>query len=219
MGPCQTISPLQRQLQIAHSDFPLVAAAHWWLRVQRSDFHHSSHHSGGWVEVATIMAYSSMPYVGMAQEKMAATLNVHKWHTWNVCVRLVKGLYEPYQSLSSASMSNRAVNFFGKYRWKTRLASPKTGKSSIFWLRCSSTTIRSMTTTEAVTTIQTRKNSINHWLLHSPLIVVKKPEQVSGGSQVTPHLCLPLYAIFTPPEVNWSSMCSWHHRHAAAVIY
>ena len=136
--------------------------------------------------------------------------------TWNVCVRLVKGLYEPYQSLSSASMSNRAVNFFGKYRWKTRLASPKTGKSSIFWLRCSSTTIRSMTTTEAVTTIQTRKNSINHWLLHSPLIVVKKPELVSGDSQVTPHLYLPLYAIFTSPEVNWLSTCSWH---AAAVIY
>ena len=31
-----SISPLQRQLQIAHSHLPLVAAAHWWLWVQSS---------------------------------------------------------------------------------------------------------------------------------------------------------------------------------------
>ena len=39
------------------------------------------------------MAYDSTPYVGMAPQKMAATLEVHKWHVWNVCVRLINCLY------------------------------------------------------------------------------------------------------------------------------
>ena len=63
-----------------------------------------------------IMAYGSTPYVGMTPKKMAATLEVHKCHTRNVYVRLVKGLYEPYQALPSASMSNRTVNFAGEHR-------------------------------------------------------------------------------------------------------
>ena len=41
----------------------------------------------------------------MTLKKMVATLKVHKWHTWNVCVRLVEVLHEPYQALLSASMS------------------------------------------------------------------------------------------------------------------
>ena len=62
-----------------------------------------------------IMVYGSTPYAGMAPKKKAATLKAHESHARNVGVRLVKGLYEPYQSLSSASMSNRTVNFAGKY--------------------------------------------------------------------------------------------------------
>ena len=50
---------------------------------------------------------SSMPYVGMALEKIAATLKVHKWHAQNACAGLVNGLYEPYQSFSAAFMNNR----------------------------------------------------------------------------------------------------------------
>ena len=59
-----------------------------------------------------IMVYSSTD----APPQMAATLKVHEWHTQIVCVRLVKGLYEPYQSLLSAFMTNWTVNFAGKYR-------------------------------------------------------------------------------------------------------
>jgi len=33
-----------------------------------------------------IIAYGSTPYAGMNLRKMAATLNVHKWHTQNVCI-------------------------------------------------------------------------------------------------------------------------------------
>ena len=43
----------------------------------------------------------------MAPKKMAATMKVHKWHGRNV--------YEPYQALSSASMSNGTVNSAGEY--------------------------------------------------------------------------------------------------------
>ena len=50
---------------------------------------------------------------GWPQNKFAATLKVHKWHAQNVYSRLVKGLCEPYQSLLSAFMSNRTVNFAG----------------------------------------------------------------------------------------------------------
>ena len=33
---------------------------------------------------------------GPEKKKMAATLEVHKWHTWNVDVRLVKGFHEHF---------------------------------------------------------------------------------------------------------------------------
>ena len=69
------------------------------------------------------MAYGSTPYVGMTPEKNGGHIEVHKWHAQNVCVRLVNGLYEPYQALSSASMANKTVNFAGKYRWSIRPAS------------------------------------------------------------------------------------------------
>ena len=48
--------------------------------------------------------------------KMAATLKVHKRHARNVCIRLVKGLREPYQALPSASMGNGNITFTGEYR-------------------------------------------------------------------------------------------------------
>ena len=48
-------------------------------------------------------------------EKTAATLKVHKCYARNVCVRLVNGLYEPYQALLNASMANKTVNFAGKH--------------------------------------------------------------------------------------------------------
>ena len=44
------------------------------------------------------MAYSHMPYV---ENKMAATLKVHKCHVKKVCSRLFVSLYEPYQSFLS----------------------------------------------------------------------------------------------------------------------
>ena len=50
-------------------------------------------------------------YVGWTPQKMAATLKVYKWHARNACVRLVNDLHEPCQTISSASMGNRTVNF------------------------------------------------------------------------------------------------------------
>ena len=56
-----------------------------------------------------IMAYGSTPYVGRASKKIVAILKVYKWHAWNVCIRLVKGLHEPYQALPSAYMGNGTI--------------------------------------------------------------------------------------------------------------
>ena len=55
-----------------------------------------------------------MPYVGMALEKNGGHIK-SALHTWNVCVRLVKGPHELYQALPSASMGNRTINFDGEY--------------------------------------------------------------------------------------------------------
>ena len=64
----------------------------------------------------SIMAYGSTPYVEMAPKKNGSHIKVHKWQAWNVCVRLVKGLHEPYQALPSASMGNGYITFAGEYR-------------------------------------------------------------------------------------------------------
>ena len=49
-----------------------------------------------------------------------------KSHAQNVCIRLVKGLYESYQSYwATAFMSNRIINFAGEHPWSARLASRK----------------------------------------------------------------------------------------------
>ena len=55
---------------------------------------------------------------------------MHKWHAQNVCVRLVNGLYEPYQALLGASMANFAEKIAKVSDQKVA----KMGKSSIFWL-------------------------------------------------------------------------------------
>ena len=50
-------------------------------------------------------------------------------------------------------------------------------------------------TVEAITTIQTRKNSINHRVWHSPLIVIVELELFFSDSQALRCQCLVLYAI------------------------
>ena len=42
-------------------------------------------------------------------------------HAWNIYVRVVKDLHEPYQALSNASMSDGPVYFAGEHRWSNRL--------------------------------------------------------------------------------------------------
>ena len=42
------------------------------------------------INIMVEMVYSSTPYVGMAWEKMAVTLEVHKWHAPNVCITLIE---------------------------------------------------------------------------------------------------------------------------------
>ena len=133
-----------------------------------------------------ILAYSSTPYVGMTPKKMAATLKVYKWHARNVSVRLVNGLHEPYQVLSSASMGNRTVNFASEHHWSTRLASCQNGQIvyllTVFLL--SFLHHDRMITAEAITKIQiTWKNGINHWVLHLLLIMIIAFESFFSDSQ------------------------------------
>ena len=58
------------------------------------------------------MAYGSMDG---PKNKWQPHLKEHKWHAQNIYVRLVKGLYGPYQALPNASMSNGTVNFAGEH--------------------------------------------------------------------------------------------------------
>jgi len=52
-----------------------------------------------------------------------------------------------------------------------------------------------MITAEAITIIQTQKNSINHWVLHSLLIVIIELELFFSDSQALRCQYLVLYAI------------------------
>ena len=63
-----------------------------------------------------IMAYGSTPYVGMAPKKNGGHIKSAQITRSKCYVRLVKGLYEPYRALPSASMSNGTVNFAGEHR-------------------------------------------------------------------------------------------------------
>ena len=75
------------------------------------------------------MVNGSTPYVGMTPKKNGGHI---KSVQMNVYLRLVKGLHEPYQALSSASMSNGTVIFDGEHRKVPNWEVAKTGKSSIF---------------------------------------------------------------------------------------
>ena len=127
-------------------------------------------------EQENIMAYSSTPYVGMTLKKMAATLKVHKWHTRNVCVRLVKGLHEPYRMLPLATGPLLLLESITEVPDRQVT---KTSKSSIFWLSF----LHHDSTTTVITTIQTWKNSTNHWVLYSLLIVIVKLKLFCSDSQ------------------------------------
>ena len=62
------------------------------------------------------MAYGSTPYVGMASKKNGGHIKSAQMTRSKCLVGLVKGLYEPYQALPSASMGDRTVNFAGEHR-------------------------------------------------------------------------------------------------------
>ena len=61
---------------------------------------------------------------------------------------------------------------------------------------------------EAITTLQTRKNSTNHRVLHSLVTIVKELELVGGNSQAIPRLCLLLYAIL----FEYKILIAIHHQ-------
>ena len=119
------------------------------------------------------------------QKKMAATVKVYKWHDWNVCVGLVKGLHELYQALPGAPMGIRPFTLLESI---TKVQ--ETGKS-LKWANClpsffivlSSLSVSQASTimAEAITTIQMQKKkaSINHWVLHSMFIVIFRTSNYS----------------------------------------
>ena len=101
-----TLSEHQRTQDTLHTDEPapnILSLDNW----------KTAYTKRSWEHIYTLVCPPTT--TTKKKKKTAATLKVHKWHTWNVCVRLVKGLYEPYQSSSSASISNRTVNFSGKH--------------------------------------------------------------------------------------------------------
>ena len=143
---------------------------------------------------------------------MAATLKVHKSHAWNVCVRLVKGLHEPYPALPCASMDNGTVNFAGEHRWSTKLASCRNGQI-VYLLTSFFLSFRhsSAITVEAIKPNKTRKTSIIHWVLHSLLIVILALELFFSDSQALWCQYLVLYAFniihstYAPGrKLNWA---------------
>ena len=131
-----------------------------------------------------IMAYDITPYVGM-------TLKKNGGHIESVQMTRLSALDQ-----STASMS--PIRHCWVLPWATELLTllesiakvpdpqvAKMGQSSIFWLllllaflHCDSTT-----TAQAMTTIQTRKNSINHWVLYPILIVILELELFFSDSQ------------------------------------
>jgi len=59
---------------------------------------------------------------------------------------------------------------------------------------------------EAITTIQSRKNIINHRVLHSPLIDLKELGLVGDFQNSHVLICLPLYTIFLKKTVTSSAV-------------
>ena len=109
---------------------------------------------GSYVATCNICGW---PYVGMALKKM--TLRVHKWHAWNVCVRLVKGLHGPYRVLPWATGLLTSLKSITKVSDRQVT---KTDNSFIFWLLSSSFVLSQASTiaAEAITTIQMWKTYI-----------------------------------------------------------
>ena len=79
-----------------------------WLICLRSNYP-----SGFFMAYTNIIWCTWQRTIGITKFIATATLKVHKWHVWNVCVRLVNGLHEPYQALPSASMGNGDITFAG----------------------------------------------------------------------------------------------------------
>ena len=62
-----------------------------------------------------------------------------------------------------------------------------------------------MITAEAITTIQSRKNIINHRVLHSPPIARKELGMVGEFQDSHVLVCLPIYTIFLNKTVTSSA--------------
>ena len=131
---------------------------------------------------------------------MAATLKVRKWHAWNgnVSVRLVKSLHEPYQALLSTSIGNGTVRYAEDHHWSTRPAKSLKRANRLcsdfsFFLLSSVRTVSQANTitAEAITTKKSRKNIINHWVLHSPPIISTNSDwSTISGTPVCLYACL-----------------------------
>ena len=114
------------------------------------------------------MAYGSMPYVGMTLKQMVAT-----WKVTNDTLEMSA------LDRSTASMSH--IMHYRVVPWETgsltlleSIAKVQTGKSLKRANRLSSDFFFSdnTITAEAILTIQTRKNSIYHWVLYPVLIII-----------------------------------------------
>ena len=105
---------------------------------------------------------------------MPATLKVHKLQTKNVCVRLVKGLHEPYQVLpwTTRPLPERFTEVADWQEAKLR-------KSSIFWLL---SFCFKLLAKKWLKLLQWFKHSVSHKVLHLPL----KGQELVGDSQLFP---------------------------------
>ena len=128
--------------------------------------------------VYIIMAYGSTPYVGMGPKK------------WLPHWKYTNDTFEMSASTASMShISNYQVLLWstGPLTWLENIPKVpnrqvvKTGQSSIFlyFLLLSTFNQDSMKMAEAITMIETWKNTINHRVLHSPLIVLKERTRTS----------------------------------------
>ena len=70
-----------------------------------------------------IIEYGSTQYVGMAQKKMAAPLNMYKSDVQNSALDVVRSFYEPYQSFSNVFINNKTASAARDHRWSTTSAS------------------------------------------------------------------------------------------------
>ena len=150
------------------------------------------------------MAYGGTPDVGMAPKKNGSHIKsaqmtrskclryISQWPPWAIIrhYRVLPWAAGPLTSLESiAKVPDRQV--------------AKTGKSSTdFLLSSVSVTVsQASTITAEAITIQTRKNGINHWVLHSLLIVILALELFFSDSQALWCQYLVLYAI----------LLEWHY--------